>query len=268
MKYEDINAVRWSRLKSMRVSPLQYRYDVEHPREETVHLRIGLAIHCLVLEPRAWEHSFATFTGGKARRGKAWEAFKDRHEGKTLLTLEEYERAKAAAQAVLGDPVASPYVKDGAKEQAITWEDRETGLPCKARVDHVGGRMVELKSTHDVIPRKFSVLAERLGYHCQIAFYIDGLRANGLSMTEDPALIVCQSADPHDVVTYFVPEDVVDVGRVEYRRLLRRLKECQERDEWPGVADKAELTLTLPAWAYDSEEPEQPLTIGGHIMQF
>lgn len=268
MEYEDIDGIRWSRLKSMRVSPLQYRYDVEHPREETVHLRIGLAIHCLVLEPHQWEQDFAVFRDGKARRGKAWEAFRDEHGDKTLLTMDEYERAHAAAEAVLGDPVASPYLTGGASEQTVTWQDQETGLPCKARVDLVGGRLVELKSTHSVIPRKFATLAAQLGYQCQLAFYLDGLRANGFAASEDPVLVVCQSEEPHDVVTYFVPEDVIDVGRVEYRRLLRRLKECQERDEWPGVADKAELTLTLPAWAYDSDEPEQPLTIGGSVMQF
>ena len=51
MRYEDILAVRWSELKSMRHSPLQYRHDLRQPHTDSTAMKVGRLIHTLVLEP-------------------------------------------------------------------------------------------------------------------------------------------------------------------------------------------------------------------------
>jgi hypothetical protein len=90
--------------------------------------------------------------------------------------------------------------------------------------------------------------AYRYGYHAQLAFYLDGLRATGIAIDADPAIICVESVPPHDVVVYALNEIVIDQGRQMYRRLLARVKECTERGEWPGI-EPGVRALEFPAWA-------------------
>ena len=262
--YEDIQAVNWSTLKSLRVSPLQYRHDLERPRDPTPAMRMGVAIHMLALEPERFDAAYAVWDGH--RRGKAWTEFRDDHADRYILTREEYERAHAAAAAVVTHPLARRHIirADLETERVLTWTDPETGLPCKGRCDLAGPRLAELKSTGDLTPHRFGAMAARLGYHGQLAFYEDGLRANGFEITDSPVLIAVQQDAPHDVAVYTVPHDVVDMGRRLYRRLLRLLRDCIEADSWPGLCTDEELTLWLPPWADgDPDEAEPTFTMGG-----
>ena len=52
MRYEDVPGVNISTLKELwSKSPLHYRYRLEHPREETPALTLGIATHMAILEP-------------------------------------------------------------------------------------------------------------------------------------------------------------------------------------------------------------------------
>jgi hypothetical protein len=245
--YDAIAAVRWSHLKHMDRSPLHYRHATTAPRRDTPAFRFGRAVHVLCLEPERWAADYVTWDG--IRRGKSWDAFEAEHAGREILTADESERAMAIASAVRSHPVASTHLKAGIKEGAIQWVDEETGLACKGRFDALGGRLVDLKSAADVDPQRFAASVYRYGYHGQLAFYADGLAANGIALDGDPVIICVESVEPHDVVVYTADPFVVDQGRQMYRRLLARVKECTERGEWPGISGAATLPLLLPAWA-------------------
>ena len=66
--------------------------------------------------------------------------------------------------------------------------------------------------------------------------------------------IVVESAPPYDVVVYDIPEDVILQGRAEVDGLLRQLLDCQSRREWLGVGNGTEQILSLPTWAYDTQD--------------
>lgn len=261
--YREIDAINWSRLKALRVSPLRYRHERMAPPAEAPHLRIGLAMHCLVLEgEEEFARRYVCYPG--RRQGGAWEDFRAEHGDKTILNSPEYLRACGAAASLLAHPAARTYLAAGLKEATITWTDEATGLGCKGRVDHCGSHLVDIKSTATIIPRQFCAAAARLGYHAQLAFYLDGLRSNGVDVADGPVLIAVESDEPHDIVVYHLPDDVVEAGRAEYRRLLELLVECQESDTWPGVAPD-ELELELPAWATMQEALE--LDIDGEVLR-
>jgi hypothetical protein len=46
--------------------------------------------------------------------------------------------------------------------------------------------------------------------------------------------IVVESAPPHAVVTYIIPEDAILQGRDEYEKLLEVLQRCERTGEWRG----------------------------------
>lgn len=265
MNYDDIDAINWSRLKALQVSPKQFKYEQTTQRRETASLAIGLAVHTLVLEPAKWEVEYEVWDG--ARRGKDWLEFKDANSHKRILTNTEVERVFGCANAIRNHPLAQQHLSGGVAERVVTWTDEETGLACKGRADVVNGHLVELKTARndDIEQRSFQNSVMRYGYHCQLAYYLDGCLAAGVldDPFAEPAMVMVQSEAPHDVAVYHVPKEVLDVGREEYRRLLRLLKDCRETNRWPGVAEDKELTLYLPAWATVEEEP---ITLGGKAM--
>lgn len=264
--YEKLPGIRWSTLKHMRTSPLHYQHASTAPPEDKTHWLIGRAAHAYVLEPDTFAARYVCWSG--RRQGKLWDAFEEQQEaeGKTILTLTEWAKAVGAGTAVLRHPVAARYLDgDGPRESVVTWVDEETGLACKARLDYLWRRVVELKSTALIEPRRFASAAARLGYHHQLAFYEDGARANGLNIITAPVVVTVESVPPHDVAVYQVPRQVVEIGQREYRRLLARVKSCLEKDEWPGVA--ADVTeLELPEWAWTDED--RALTLGGELVEF
>lgn len=251
-EYRALPHVSWSTLKALRVSPLQYQHETAHPPEQSPAMAMGAAIHCLCLEDEAaWEQSFAVYDGRKDGRTKAYQAFLVEHAGKTILSKAEHAQAMKAAGSVLRHPIASVHMRTHLTEQACVWTDEETGIECKARVDavHSGSHLVELKTTRDIVPRQFATVAARLGYHAQIAMYLEATWHMGHELHEDPVIVCVQAEAPHDVAVYSVPRDVVSEGRAEVRRLMRLLKRCRDENHWPGVAESV-LTFNLPRWAY------------------
>jgi hypothetical protein len=264
--YFAMPELNFSRLKSFAISPLQYRHDIDHPRTDKPHFRRGSLMHAIVLEPETVAERFACYRDGKRdKRTKAYQEFLAAHEGKSILSESEWESAAGAAAAVLADPIAGPYLSGGVAEQTIMWTEPTTGRRCKARIDLSGAHLVDLKSTAYIEPRRFGQQAARLSYHAQLAWYLDGLLASGHDMDPTPILIVVQSEQPHDVVTYRLPDHVVHAGRDLYRGWLQQLQRCEESGVWPGVAGGEALNLHLPEWVYGDDDPLE-LTMGGQAI--
>ena len=75
------------------------------PRQTMSAFDVGSYFHAKVLEPHTIERDFATYTG-KVRRGKDWEDFKAKHEGKIVLTENEVKSADELVSAVQASPIA------------------------------------------------------------------------------------------------------------------------------------------------------------------
>jgi exodeoxyribonuclease VIII len=263
-EYFALNRVNWSTLKLLRISPLHYRHGLTAPRRVTDGMLLGTAMHTAVFEPRAFASRHPVWDGG-TRRGNDWEAFKAKYSGFEIITEAQRDAALRVAEAVRSHPVASRHLSEGAEERVITWTDAETGVECKGRADLVNGHLVDLKTTGDLSPRVFAGTCARLGYVDQLAFYTDGLEAEGYKLHGPPALVCVEQKEPHDVVVYRVEEDQLEAGRRSYRALLDVLVACRETNQWPGRAPLMEEPLLLPAWAYD-EGNDAPITFGGMEM--
>jgi len=254
-EYNQLRAVNYSTLKHMRKSPLAYRYACDHHSEPTLAMLKGTATHVLTLEPENFDKHIAEWEGD--RRGKAWEAFRDANSTRAILRTSELAESRAMASAVRSDPYAMRYLTapGRAAEVPMVWTDPGTGLKCKGRADLIctiddQPQVVGLKTTRDIAETAFMWQAFRLGYHLQWAFYHDGYQAihgHAPRMVE----IVVESSPPHECVVYVIPDDVLAVGRDEYRALLSRVRECLDAGSWPGLGAEGERLFALPDRAYD-----------------
>jgi PDDEXK-like uncharacterized protein DUF3799 len=260
-EYFAIEATSISRLKELRRSPLHYRHALEHPKE-TEPLRLGTAAHCATLEPERFERQFATWArrtdaGAMApRRGQYWEEFERANAGREIITADQDALARAIASAVRGDRNAMRYLETGEPEVAMTWDSK--GRACKGRVDwvtHQGGEpvLVGLKTARDCRPFTFGSAAAKLGYHLQWAWYFNGYAAIKDGVKPRMVEIVVESAPPHAVVVYRIPDDVLLQGEEEFLALIETLERCERDNEWPGPATQ-EQVLTLPSWVYQAED--------------
>lgn len=250
-EYRDLDGINWSLLKHMAQSPLRYRYEREHPRQDTATFQIGRAIHCAVLEPDEFPLRYAVYKGGR-RAGKAWDEFEAANQDRdAILKVDEYQKCLDIRDAVHTHPVAGPLLSQGEVEVTHQWEDTETGLPCKARLDHVSSvSLTDLKSASSVQVRDFSGAIARYLYHGQLAHYLDSL-----DDLVPVRIVAVEKEPPYEVAVFLLPQWVIDEGAALRRRLLRDLSRCMDRDEWPCMYP-FEQEIELPGWAITESEPD------------
>ncbi len=264
-EYQGSRALNISALKNMRRSPLYYRYRLDHPMKATAAMHLGTATHAAVLEPDRFALDYIVWDGGR-KAGKAWEEFAGSVGAANILSAKEHETILGMAAAVRANRYASMYLATGAAEVTLEWADDLTGFDCKGRADWItrdgsAHVVVGLKTAKDCRQIPFGNQSARLGYHLQWAFYFDGFYTiNGVEprMVE----IVVENEEPFDVAVYVIGDDVLEAGRLEYRRLLDRVAECETSGKWPGAVENQE-SLSLPSWVYESESDLAELGLQG-----
>ena len=258
--YLKIEAVNWSKLKWMDVSPLHYHHHLHDPDDhDTPARRLGRATHTLALDPARFEAEYAVFDGER-RAGAEWKSFAAANADRDILKANELDEAHAIAHAVQTHPVLAPYREGARYEMTATWTDKATGLRCKARPDWlVPGVLLDLKTTTTLDGRRFGNLAARMGYHCQLAHYKAGVEACGHPV-DRVVLVAVESAAPYDVAVFELDGDALQAGREKVDELLARLAECQASGQWPGRYE-AERALELPFYVFADDNDAEDLGV-------
>ena len=262
-EYDRIARTNWSRLKHILRSPAHYRHALLQQHHGTEAMKVGRAAHLAVLEPDLYQQQVAIWDGG-IRRGKDWDGFRRKHEGREILKLDQHELCLALSAAVRANPDAARYLSAGKSEVTVQWQATapEMGglpgynIPCKARLDYVNPTLahVDLKTCRDASPTGFGLAAARMRYHVQAAFYSDGYEAaTGVRLPY--VLIAVETEPPHVVAVYRVLDEQIDVGREVYRDCLSRLAFCTRENTWDGYAT-GEQSLVLPQWAVPHDDED------------
>ncbi len=249
-----------SQLRLLDRSAQHFVHGVTNETEQTEPMRLGSAAHCAVLEPERYNRDYAVWdrvsdAGNLCpRRGQYWDKFVAEHPDQEIITVEQHEHAMLMQRSVRAEPLAMRYLQRGAAEVSMRWWMH--GRLCRGRPDYLTTverypYLVGLKTARDASPYAFSNAGTRLGYHMQWAWYHDGydlIRHTRPHLKE----IVVESKPPYAVVVYDISDDVIAYGRDEYQRLLQRLQECEQANQWPGPGYGAEVAYQVAAWALQS----------------
>jgi hypothetical protein len=260
-EYRAIDALNNSRLKPIDVSPAHYQEKLRNPTE-TDALRLGIAAHCLVLEPKRYETDFAVWRERKAngdsaaRKGPVWDSFVAAHPGCTVITEDQETDALTMQSAIFRCKEAMDYLSFGDPEVTMVCELH--GRLLKGRLDWKtnlgnGIALVGVKTAADLRLDGFSRAAARLLYHCQWALYFDLYAAITGVRPVEVVEIVVEKHPPHDVVVYQIGDDTLKVGRNKYLELLQKLEQCERENHWPGVGGGAKQIFSLPSYMYEDE---------------
>jgi exodeoxyribonuclease VIII len=252
-----------SGLKLMRKSAFHYWDEYVNPKRvktETTALRFGRAFHTylfekesftekVVLEPSHWPTKAECGTSIEEQK-REWAKTNAR---KTIISLDEFEQTKAMETSIRQHPAARMLLRQGVAEQVHLYDHPLTGSPSKIKPDwdsvEFNGLLVDAKTTEDASPEAVARSVVKYGYDIQGAWYMDGyLAANGV-MPSGFVFIFVEKKRPYSVAVYYMPPEVIILGRQKYEPLLELFEECRQTGIWPAYSDTIQ-PITLPRWAF------------------
>lgn len=256
--YAAIEALNWSTLKLLDVSPAWLRWCAEHPQDDTTAYALGRAVHCAILEPARLSERYvvAPDVDRRTKDGKAeWAAFQESAGTRDVLRTADMDIVDRCAAAVQAHERARAVLSGGRVEIDAQWIDSGTAIKCKGRLDCVTDRVVDLKTTRRRTLREFTVDASRMLYHGQLAWYHDGAIAAGLIGADapNPLIVGVQTVEPYDVAVYEYTDAALATGRALYRRLADQYAACGDSEWWPGIAPDI-VPLDVERWASGAED--------------
>lgn len=255
-EYHAADGISKSDLDLIHKSPAHYKAHYKAARhEDTPALKLGTAIHTLVLEPARFVAEY-DFIEGDRRTKAVKDAIKDAEAaGKIILTKEEFDAVSGMRDSFFKNKIAATLI-DGATIEHSVFSELD-GVRVKCRPDGWStekGVLFDLKSTEDASPEGFARTVAKYRYHVQDAFYRHVVASATNCDADDLSFIfiAVEKKPPFAVALYTLDELAKLQGWVSAREDLRTFREASERDNWPGYSPKIE-TLALPRWAVESD---------------
>lgn len=257
--HSDHSAVSASMLKVFMESRREYEaryvtHTLDSP-EPSDSMRLGSLAHAMLLEPEKVDDFVAiprdVLAANGAKMGAKWKAFEEENAGKTLLKPDEFNAAWAMIDAVRSK-CGEWFNGHGRPEHELRWTDKETGLPCKAKLDYlIPGLILDFKTSKSSSPRQFRQSIRNYRYDVQEAHYTSGVE----TITGKPArflFVVVKSEPLHLCRVYETPEfehvpewKRIDKswGRICREQAMKDLAECYETGDFSDPGESEVVTL-------------------------
>jgi len=260
--YFDLPGLSASALKHGATSMLAMRHYIDNPPDQTPAMRFGSLIHQFVLEPETVPDTVVTWADPK--RGKAWVAFQEDNQDRTVVTADEFTTLIEINRAVNDNKTARDLLIKTEHEVVCQWQDSACGA-SKAKVDGLSpDLLVELKTTKTSLGQ-FLKTAFNMNYHIQLGWYWHGATLRYEKKHVPTYVIAVEQKPPHDVAVYRVPEPILKDGYAQAKEIACRYRIACQLENWPGIAEDEVLEYSLPSWATAGESTE--LIIGGEKVE-
>lgn len=218
--------------------PRAYWHAVNRESESSTSLTLGQLLHQWILEG---EQPYVVVPPNK--KGKpmvrnmdhaAYREFAEEHEGKAILLPSEERDLIAMRDGLYGNKEARELIEeDGLSEVTILFQDDETEIDAKARIDFLkfDGRIIDLKTTKATTPDEFRREVIRYQYEFSGALYeyarqsvpqYEGLTAPFYHV------MVCNSP-PYWSYVCELHRSFLRIGHARVRKAFARLKKCRDR---------------------------------------
>ena len=244
--------VRFSRLRAFSRSALHYWDAVQRDRPDTLAMRLGRGCHSMALGGKDVVQWL-----GKTRNGKAWEAFKAEHVSCEILNRSEWRESASKTAALLAHDLATPLLfGDGVvREKRLEWE--WMGRACSGTPDAMLGNefIVDLKTTKNAHPDKFSRAAMFDGYHAQLAWYGRAVEVITGKPVRDLYVVAIEQTRPYPITVLRLTDEAREMGERMCRAWMEQLLVCEASGQWPAYSQSI-----VP---FDVPQDEFGITIGG-----
>lgn len=242
-EYAELPGIRRSDLWKMNISPLHFKYAIDHPKESSPALVFGQAAHKYILEPDSFWDEFAVYPNVDRRTKAGKEEFAEfqrNNADKTWITADDFATIAGMRGELFRDQYFADLIESGEHEVPFTWTDEETGERLKMKadiVDHVNHIIYDYKTAQSCADGAFQKAARRYGYDFQAGFYTSGVEADRLE-TYAFGFIGQEKTPPYAVRLYICDRGFIIQGKHKFRRLLNLYHECKQANDWFGYIEE------------------------------
>lgn len=250
-EYRSNPAISRSSLWKVEDSPEKFRYNQDTPFEPTPALLFGQLFHKMALEPDSFFNEFAVYPqcDKRTKTGKEIIAeFQLSAIGKTFIFTDDYLKSQQMCQALKNHPLATQLLQ-GEREKTYFWTDKDTGEPCKSRVDTINNyngirTVVDLKTALHADMGHFQRDFFKYGYHLQVAMYSNGVQANE-NVLPQFYFVVIEKDPPYAINIVKCTDLIYSVGNDKYRELMGIYHDCKTTGNWYGYMGAYDLENEL-----------------------
>jgi len=250
--YHSAPGVSQSMLKEFGSYPTPLHFKARKPKEPTEDMEFGTICHTAILEPKKLPDAYwlrpDTYPAetSKGTVGKKWNGNSDwcqkwleDHSNRPIIKRDKLKLFPRIIDRVMGLTAFATALSFGQREVSHFAKDPVTGLLLKCRPDLMATAIdgetwiFDLKKVQSggASPTEFQKSIIDYGYHIQAAAY---LQITGASRF---VFVLFDDDEPFDAAEYEPDEEMLEFGRLEFRRLLNAYAFCVESDQWPGYAD-------------------------------
>ena len=213
----------------------------------------GKLCHCLLLEPDHLHNEYAVVDFGASRKNKKYETAKEENPGKIVITQNELDRAMKMIENVKAHSLASMILDGSTAEMPFMWTDKETGMPCKAKLDAIkrtknGIVVIDYKTSSDI--EGLLNWPQKLQYPLQSEFYSRAVEAKyGQRPCEFVFIIQSNKEGEEDIVcvanveyeTQEVAKSIVDFHMQAIKEKLKLWDETHDKNLWAAYPNRVEM---------------------------
>ena len=170
-------------------------------------------------------------------------------------------------------PLAKMILRTGGQQVSLFWEDDETGIPCKGRLDHLPDPQyriaVDLKKCARI--ERFAYQLEELRYFIQGGHYSVGMGKNDMDI-DAFAFTAFNFGNPPQCEILMIGDEVDEWGGGEYftkcknlaRTTVRLIHECRQANHFPKYPIPFETQSMAQMLGLKSNAPGQltPFQLG------
>lgn len=234
--------VRFSHLKAYGRSAMHGYHARLNDMKPTSSMQRGTAVDALIFKTR----EVCGYPGAQ-RRGKEYDLFVADHPDTEILTMSEFEKAKAIADAVLSCDYAKPWL-DGVSQDTLFFD--YMGLRSRSTTDVRGnGFVCDLKTTRDASDYRFPWQARSMGYPVQLVMQGIAAELNGHSVSRYINLAV-ETTAPFPVTIFELTPRAIDKASRTLMLWYERLKTSETSLSFPAYS-QAIVPLDEPEDAPD-----------------
>ncbi len=258
-EYRAWDAVNVSSLKDYERSAYHVHLALEADQsEETPSMVVGRALHTLALEGKAaFAERFTLRPAGLNANSNAYRDWKAAQVNRSILSDTQIDDVTGMFAALQRHAKAKSLLAyPGAAEVSCVFDDPETGVRCKMRIDRLlpGKIILDLKTASDASTRAARDTAIGYGYDLQAEMYQRGVEV--LTGKRTPFVWAFVESDAPHAVNLFTPDDAMKKsGILRLNAALQLVKHCRETGVWPLWSDEPGATystevrdLPPPVW--------------------
>ena len=250
--YHRLAALSSSGIKKLLRSPAHYLVERTKSTPPTESMRIGTAIHTLVLEPhRAGEVVALPEFNARTKDGRAErDAWLAAHAGVQAFDAETLQNIHDAVGAVRAHPAAAELLSDGVAERSVLWRDSAEGIECRARFDwhRSDTAIVDLKSCQDASPEAASRSIGTFQYHVSAAWYLNGAEHVFGATPAFWSFVFVETAPPFGVACYVLDAASIRAGMTLCNRAISIFARCTRESRWPSYSETVDV-ISAPRWS-------------------